>query len=380
MPAKYVIYHFITFAVMNALINDIIQVLENWAPPALQESYDNSGLICGDAQLACSGVVVCLDSTEAVIDEAIEKGYNLVVAHHPILFSGIKKLSGKTYAERAIIKAIRNNIAIYALHTNLDAVYTGVNKKIGALLGIDKPSILRKAEQHLLQLVTYVPEDSAEKVRIALFAAGAGAIGNYDECSFNLSGIGTFRPGPDSDPVLGKHGIRESVSEQRIEVILPVWKRQAVLDALWKAHPYEEVAYQYFKTENTLQDAGSGMIGLLPEAIHVDDFFRKVKSTFGGIIRYTKPNKKLVQKIAWCGGSGSFLLQDAIRNGADVFLTSDFKYHQFFDAEERILIADIGHFENEQFTIELIYTHLKDNFPNFAGCQTGIQTNPIHYF
>lgn len=365
---------------MNTRIIDVIQVLENWAPPRLQESYDNSGLICGDAHGACSGVVVCLDSTEAVIDEAIEKGYNLVVAHHPILFVGIKSLTGKTYPERTIIKAIRNNIAIYALHTNLDAIYTGVNKKIGVLLGIEKPTILRKAEQHLLQLVTYVPEDAAEKVRCAVFAAGAGAIGNYDECSFNTSGIGTFRPGPGSDPVLGNHGIREVVSEQRIEVILPTWKRQAVLDALWKAHPYEEVAFQFFKTENTTQDAGSGMIGMLPKAIPYTIFFDLLKSTFGGTIRYTKPIKTHVQKIAWCGGSGSFLLQDALRNNADVFITSDFKYHQFFDAEDRILIADIGHFENEQFTIELIYTHLKDNFPNFAGCQTGIQTNPIHYY
>jgi len=248
---------------MNARISDIIRVLENWAPPALQESYDNSGLICGDIQLPCSGVVVCLDSTEAVIQEAIDKGYNLVVAHHPILFSGIKKLTGKTYSERAIIRAIRHNIAIYALHTNLDAIYSGVNKKIGELLGIEKPVILRKAEQQLLQLVTYVPESSAETVRQALFAAGAGAIGNYDECSFNISGTGTFRPGVGSDPVLGKHGVRELVSEQRIEVILPGWKREAILEALWKAHPYEEVAYQYFKTENTLQYAGSGMIGLL---------------------------------------------------------------------------------------------------------------------
>jgi dinuclear metal center YbgI/SA1388 family protein len=365
---------------MNARISDIIRVLENWAPPALQESYDNSGLICGDIQLPCSGVVVCLDSTEAVIQEAIDKGYNLVVAHHPILFSGIKKLTGKTYSERAIIRAIRHNIAIYALHTNLDAIYSGVNKKIGELLGIEKPVILRKAEQQLLQLVTYVPESSAETVRQALFAAGAGAIGNYDECSFNISGTGTFRPGVGSNPVLGKHGVRESVSEQRIEVILPAWKREAILEALWKAHPYEEVAYQYFKTENTLQDAGSGMIGLLPEAIQIDEFLRKVKSIFGGVIRHTKPIKTHVQKIAWCGGSGSFLLPDALRNGADVLLTSDFKYHQFFDTEDRILIADIGHFENEQFTIELIYTVLKDNFPNFAGCQTGIQTNPIHYF
>ncbi len=364
---------------MNASISDIIQVLERWAPPALQESYDNAGLICGETNVPCSGVVVCLDSTEAVIDEAIEKGFNLVVAHHPILFSGIKKLSGKTYAERAVIKAIRSNIAIYALHTNLDSISHGVNRKIGEKLGIGKMEILRKSEQQLVQLVTYVPEENAETVRKAIFAAGAGAIGNYDECSFNLSGTGTFRPGPGSDPVLGNHGIRESVQEQRIEVVLPAWKKQAVLEALWKAHPYEEVAYQLFKTENALQDAGSGMIGFLPDAVPAIQFLNHVKSVFGGSVRYTAPNKPMVQKIAWCGGSGSFLLQDAVRNGADVFLTSDFKYHQFFDADNQILIADIGHFENEQFTIELIYTHLKDNFPNFAGCQTGIQTNPIHY-
>jgi dinuclear metal center YbgI/SA1388 family protein len=365
---------------MNVRINEIIQVLERWAPPSLQESYDNSGLICGEAHQYCTGVVVCLDSTEAVIDEAIEKGYNLVVAHHPILFSGIKKLTGKTYAERAVIKAIRNNIAIYALHTNLDAVLLGVNRKIGEKLGIHKMEILRKSEQELLQLVTYVPENNAEDVRKALFTAGAGAIGNYDECSFNISGMGTFRPGPGSGPVIGSIGIRESLQEQRIEVVLPKWKKQTVLEALFKAHPYEEVAYQMFKTENTLQDAGSGMVGMLNEGVSIEFFLKHVKSVFGGLIRHTEPHKPNIQKIAWCGGSGSFLLQDAIRSGADVMLTSDFKYHQFFDADKQITIVDIGHFENEQFTIELIYSHLKDNFPNFAGCQTGIQTNPIHYF
>lgn len=364
---------------MNLRIKEIIQKLETWAPPVLQEDYDNSGLICGDANLQCTGAMICLDSTPDVIQEAIQKGCNLVIAHHPIVFSGIKKLTGKNYIEKALLLAIKNDIAIYAIHTNLDNVHTGVNRKIGEMLGISTPSILRSAEGHLLQLSTYVPKEHASTVMEALFSAGAGAIGNYDNCSFTLEGTGSFRPGEASNPFSGQIGTRSYEAETRIETILPIWKKDAVFKALVDAHPYEEVAYNFVKLENPLQDTGAGMVGNFEQPIATNDLLKKIKSVFGGTIRHTTALNPHIERIAWCGGSGSFLLKDAIASGAQAFLTSDFKYHQFFDAEDKIMIIDIGHFENEQFTMQLIYDYIKDNFPNFAACLTSVQTNPIHY-
>jgi dinuclear metal center YbgI/SA1388 family protein len=364
---------------MNFTIREVTTCLEQWAPLALQEDYDNAGLLCGNSNWTCTGAMICLDSTPEVIQEAIQKGCNLVVAHHPIVFSGIKKLTGKNYIERALILAIKNDIAIYAIHTNLDNVHTGVNRKIGDMLGIKNPSILRSAEGHLLQLSVYVPNDHASQVMEALFSAGAGAIGKYDNCSFALEGTGTFRPGEDTNPFSGEIGVRRYEAETRIETILPFWKKAAVYKALVEAHPYEEVAYNFVKLENPLQETGSGMVGNFEQPISTNQLLHKIKEIFGGTLRHTAILDDQISRIAWCGGSGSFLLKDAISAGAQVFLTSDFKYHQFFDADNRILIIDIGHFENEQFTMQLIYEHLKDNFPNFAGCLTSVQTNPIHY-
>lgn len=364
---------------MQITISSIISVLERWAPPSLQESYDNSGLLTGSPDMPFTGAVVCLDATEEVILEASAKGYNMVIAHHPIVFSGLKKLNGKNYVERAIIAAIRNHVAVYALHTNLDAVHTGVNRRIGEMLEIRDMAILRPAKNQLLQLSTYIPQASAEAVRNALFEAGAGTIGQYSNCSFSLDGKGTFRADDGANPYIGNIGETHTESEVRVELIVPRWLKGNVEAALKKAHPYEVVAFNWIALENVHQEVGSGMIGTLSKPMNTLDFMNQVKGTFGGMVRHTRLLSETVQRIAWCGGSGSFLLEDALRQQVDVFLSSDFKYHQFFDAEDKILIADIGHFENEQFTMQLIYEVLNKNFPNFAGCITQVHTNPIHY-
>lgn len=364
---------------MQTTISTIIAVLEHWAPPSLQESYDNSGLLTGSPDMPFTGAVVCLDATEEVILEASAKGFNLVVAHHPIVFSGLKKLNGKNYVERAIIAAIRNNVAIYALHTNLDAVNTGVNQRIGEMLGIGDMSILRPAQNQLLQLSTYIPTASVEAVRNAMFDAGAGTIGRYSNCSFSVDGHGTFKAAEGANPFVGEIGETHTEPEVRVELVVPRWLKSSTEAALKQAHPYEVVAFNWVALENMHEDVGSGMIGSFPEPVKTIDFLKMVKDTFGGMLRHTRLLGDTVQRIAWCGGSGSFLLQDALRRKADVFLSSDFKYHQFFDADHKILIADIGHFENEQFTMQLIYEVLNKNFPNFAGCITQVHTNPIHY-
>lgn len=362
-------------------LSGIIQFLESLAPPSYQESYDNSGLLTGSPEMNITGALICLDSTEIVIDEAIQSGCNLVIAHHPIIFSGIKKLNGKNYIERVIIKAIKNDIAIYAIHTNLDNVYNGVNRMICERLGLMNLKILAPKSGILKKLVTYCPEKETDKIKNALFKAGAGNIGNYDECSFGVKGIGTFRGNEHSNPVVGTRGIRHEEHEVRVEVIFEGHKQSEILHALNSNHPYEEVAYDIYSLDNQYNNVGSGMIGELNEPMDQQTFLTHLKSSMKtSCIRYTSLSKQNILKVAVCGGSGSFLLKEAIKARADVFVTSDFKYHQFFDSEGKIMITDIGHYESEQFTKELIYTHLKQNFSTFALRLSEHNTNPINYF
>lgn len=361
-------------------ISQVIQHLERLAPLLYQESYDNSGLLTGQASWEATGALVTLDCTEAVVDEAIQAGCNLIVAHHPILFKGLKKLNGKNYVERAIIKAIKNDIAIYAIHTNLDNVLEGVNKRIADQLGLIKQRILAPRKDSLLTLVTFVPVKDTERVVQALHEAGAGQIGQYKNCSFRLTGTGTFQPSEGAQPHIGSINQLEKVKEDRVEVILPAHRERQVMTALRAHHPYEEVAYYLSRLENENQEVGAGIIGELPSPQDPMAFLQSVKTTMkAGVVRYTPVLQKTVQKVAVCGGAGSFLLPQAIAVGADVFISSDFKYHEFFDAEGKIIIADIGHFESEQYTKDLLVEVLKENFPTFAVNFSSTLTNPISY-
>jgi dinuclear metal center YbgI/SA1388 family protein len=361
-------------------IQRLLKYMEQIAPPAYQESYDNSGLIVGDPNEKITGVLLCLDSIEAVIDEAIEKGCNLVIAHHPIVFGGLKRFNGKNYIERVVIKAIKNDIAIYACHTNLDNVQAGVNAKIAEKIGLINTKILAPKSKLIKKLAVFVPANNADKVRNALFEAGAGQIGNYDEASFNSVGAGTFRAGENAKPHVGEIGKRHIEAELKIEVIFSFDKQNKIIAAMQKAHPYEEVAYNIYSLDNAHQGIGSGMIGELPEYMETLPFLQHLKETMQtDCIRYTEPLKNPVRRVAVCGGSGQFLLRQAIAQNADVFVTADFKYHQFFDAENKIVIADIGHFESEQFTIELFYDLITKKFDTFAVYCTEVNTNPVNY-
>ena len=361
-------------------LKDIITSLEHLAPPSLQEAYDNSGLITGNPDWEIRGAMLCLDSVEAVLDEAIEKKCNLIVAHHPIVFGGLKRFTGRNYVERVIIKAIKHDLAIYAIHTNLDNVVNGVNAKIAEKLGLKELQILSPKENTLSKLAVFCPQTHADEVRDALFAAGAGQLGNYDECSFNSAGIGSFKPNDLANPHVGSAGSRHREPEEKIEVMVPNYTANRVISAMKKAHPYEEVAYDLVALKNVHSGIGSGMIGSLPEPLSSDDFIKHLKEKMKvKVVRATNPVSDKVRKVAVCGGSGSFLLGEAIRQGADVFVSADFKYHQFFDADRNIQIADIGHYESEQFTMELLAEHLSRNFPKFALHFTTVNTNPINY-
>lgn len=362
-------------------IKELSQFIESFAPLHLQESYDNAGLIVGDPTAEITGVLITLDVTEEVVEEAIQHKCNLVLAHHPIVFSGLKKLTGKNYVERTVLKAIKNDVSIYAAHTNLDSVTGGVNGKICEKLGLQNCKVLQPAAGLLKKLVTFVPVDHAEKVREAVFSAGAGHIGNYDSCSFNSHGQGTFRGDDTTQPFVGEKGKHHYENEIRFETIFPAYIQNQVISALLNAHPYEEVAYDIYPLENKFQQAGMGMIGTLPNEMEESDFLSQLKETFQtGVIRHTALLNKKVKKVAVCGGAGSFLLNQAISAGADFFVSGDFKYHQFFDAENKIVIADVGHFESEQFTKELFYELLTKKFSTFAVHLSGVNTNPVFYF
>jgi dinuclear metal center YbgI/SA1388 family protein len=363
------------------LLKQITQFLETIAPLSLQESYDNAGLLTGNANMSCRGALICLDCTEAIVQEAIDKNCNLIVAHHPIIFSGLKKINGNNYVERTIIKAIKNDIAIYAIHTNLDNVLQGVNGKIAHKLGLQNVQILSQKKDILQKLIVFCPKKNVAQLSEAMFAAGAGNIGNYSECCFVSEGTGSFKPEKGANPQTGEVGKREMLSEMKIELIFPTWLQVPIIQAMKANHPYEEVAHEIINIENKNQAVGSGVVGYLPEPVAEYDFLRKLSTVFNiKVIKHTALLGKKVQKIALCGGAGSFLTAAAKAVGVDAYVTSDIKYHEFFDAENQLLLADIGHFESEQFTIDLLFELLSDKFPNFALLKTSVITNPVEYF
>jgi dinuclear metal center YbgI/SA1388 family protein len=362
-------------------IQDITSFLESVAPPVLQESYDNAGLLTGNVGWDCTGVITTLDATEEVVLEAIEKKANLIVAHHPIIFGGLRKITGKNYVEKTVITAIKNDIAIYAIHTNLDNVLHGVNAAIADKLELINQAILQPKNNTLKKLFTFVPVAHAEKVRSAIFDAGAGHISNYSECSFNTKGEGTFKPGDGTNPFIGKIGERHTEDELKLEMIFPAWLEKKILIAMMAAHPYEEVAYDIILLENHNQQVGSGLIGDLSKPVDEAVFLSLLKEKFNpSVVRHTPLRGKPVKKVALCGGTGSFLTGAAIAAGADFYISADIKYHEFFDANGRLVIADIGHFESEQFTIDLLFDILRQKFPTFAVLKTGVKTNPVRYF
>ena len=362
-------------------ISEVVACLEAYAPLAFQEDYDNSGLLIGSETQECKGILTTLDITEEVIAEAISKNCNLIVAHHPLIFKGLKKLNGKNYVERCTIAAIKNDVAIYAIHTNLDNVIDGVNKKIAEKLQLRNITILSPKENVLKKLVTFAPNKNADEIKNALFNAGAGSIGKYSECSFVTEGVGSFKAQGGAEPYVGKIGERHGENETRIEVIFSSHLEQKIIRDLKLVHPYEEVAYDIYSLDNYRNGIGSGLIGDLELPVSEEELFKRLKTVFNlKVIRHTSFLHKKVNKVAVCGGAGSFLISTAKAAGAGIYITSDIKYHEFFEAAKTILLADIGHFESEQFTIDLLADILQQKFPNFAVLKTEINTNPVQYF
>ncbi|MFL0079265.1 Nif3-like dinuclear metal center hexameric protein [Tenacibaculum maritimum] len=361
-------------------IKDITSYIEELAPLAYAEDFDNVGLLVGNYQTKVTGILVTLDTLEKTIDEAIANNCNLIVSFHPIIFSGLKKLNGNNYVERVVLKVIQNNIAIYATHTALDNSNNGVSAKMGEVLGLQNLKVLLPKKGLIKKLTTYVPPTEANHLRKALFEAGAGTIGNYSNCSFNVEGKGSYKGNDNSNPVKGEKGVYVFEEESCISVTFNSYLEQKILKALFNVHPYEEVAYEIITLNNYNQNVGMGMIGELPEEMKEADFLPFVKKTMNtNCIRHSQLLQKPIKKVALLGGSGSFAIDNAIRSGADAYISADFKYHEFFKAEKKILLADIGHYESEQFTKNLLVEYLTKKFTNFAIILSEESTNPIYY-
>ncbi|WP_321480301.1 Nif3-like dinuclear metal center hexameric protein [uncultured Bacteroides sp.] len=361
-------------------IKEVVSALERFAPLPLQDGWDNSGLQIGLTDAETTGALLCLDVTEAVLDEAIASGCNLIISHHPLLFKGFKSITGKDYIERCVLKAIKNDLAIYSAHTNLDNAQGGVNFKIAEKIGLKNIRILEEKENSLLKLVTFVPFAQADNVRKRLFSAGCGNIGNYDSCSFNMKGEGTFQAKEGTNPFCGTIGNVHHEGEVRIETILPVFKKSEVERALIEAHPYEEPAYDFYSLQNAWKQSGAGIVGELESPETELEFLKRIKKIFEvGCLKHNKLLGREIQTIAICGGSGAFLLGNAIASKADVFITGEMKYHDYFGHDSDILIAEIGHYESEQYTKEIFYSIIRDLFPNFTVLISKINTNPIKY-
>ncbi len=361
-------------------VNDIAKILEELAPLAHAEEFDNVGLLVGDPNMKVEGVLVTLDTLENVVDEAIEKKCNLIVSFHPIIFKGLKRLTGSNYVERVVLKAVSNNIAIYSMHTALDNSKMGVNAKICEVLGLKNPEILIPRTKSIKKLITYAPMADAEKVKTALFQAGAGEIGKYSNCSYSSEGIGSFKPENGANPTIGNVGEVHFEKETQISVIYSFEKEKSILNALFDAHPYEEVAYEVLTLDNTNQDLGMGMIGTLDAEMDEKEFLLLVKERMhASVVRHSKLLGKKVKRVAVLGGSGAFAIGSAKKAKADVYVTSDLKYHEFYQAENQLVIADIGHFETEQFTKDLLVDYLTKKIPNFAVSLSESITNPIKY-
>jgi dinuclear metal center YbgI/SA1388 family protein len=362
-------------------IKELLPILEQLAPLSYAEDFDNVGLLVGDKEAEVTGILVCHDALESVIDEAIAANCNFIVCFHPILFSGLKKITGKNYVERSVIKAIKNDIAIYAVHTALDNHKDGVNKIFCDALGLINAKILIPKQNFIQKLITYTVPENAEKLRNSLFKAGAGTIGNYENCSFNSNGFSTYQGNENSNPVVGNKGELTQTNEVKIEVTVEKYLQSKILKALFSNHVYEEVAYEIYDIQNTHQNIGLGMIAELETPLNERDFLQMVKDKMQcGGIRHSNFIGKNIRKVAVLGGSGSFAIQNAISQGADAFLTADLKYHQFYESENQILIADIGHFESERYTKNYIVDFLKEKISNFAIVLSQENTNPVKYF
>jgi dinuclear metal center YbgI/SA1388 family protein len=368
-------------------VAEIAAALEAWAPPASKLDYDNVGLQVGDARREAASVLVALDLTAAVVEEARETGADLVVTHHPLLFRPLKKLTADDPAGALALRLAEHGIAYYAIHTNLDAAPGGVSFALAGRLGLEGIRFLEPSEESLVKLVTFAPAAHAEAVRRAMAEAGAGHIGDYEACAFTIRGTGHFRPGERANPFIGEAGgAEEAVEEVRIEAEVMRWDLGRVVRAMKAAHPYEEVAYDVYPVEQPATRVGFGAVGFLQAPTTLEAFLAVVAARLdAAALRYSGDPAMPVRTVAVCGGAGASLIPRALAAGADAFVTADVTYHRFFeplDAEgrPRMALVDAGHYETEALTEPLLVDWLAHHFPDLAVRKTRHRTSPMRTF
>ena len=364
---------------LHMKVKEITDAIESMAPLHLQESWDNAGMQVGNPNSEVTGILLCTDVREETVDEAIERGFNMIISHHPLLFRGLKKIVGRTYQERVVAKAIKHDITIYCAHTNMDSARGGVNFKMAEKLGLKNVSVLDPQQGTLLKVVVFVPMSHVTQVETAMCDAGAGHLGDYDNCSYKLEGIGQYRPLEGAHPVAGEVAELHSEPETRIEVLVNKALCGRVVAAMLKAHPYEEPAFDIIALENEDSYSGLGVIGDI-EPQDAKAFLERVKTAFEVVtLRYSGDLDRRVSRIAMCGGAGAEFIGKALALGADVYITGDMKYHEFQGNEDRIIIADIGHYESEHYTKEIFYDVIQKKNPNFAVDFAKSEKNQVKY-
>lgn len=348
---------------MPVKCKNITRLMDMIAPPSLASSWDNVGLLIGDEEAFVSSLLISLDVNHDVIDEAVESGSNLIITHHPVIFSPIKSLNVKNYRENMIHRIIYNKINVFSAHTNLDASQYGINDFLAKKLGLRDVELLEKSySEKLYKIAVYVPQGYEDRVRDAMISMGAGSLGNYRGCTFSTEGTGTFMPLEGSAPFIGKKGVMEYVKETRIETIASSDNLDAVVDSMLKAHPYEEVAYDVFSLLKCEKEYGFGRIGYLKSPVSLETLCNVVKQVLHiDSVDVTGPLHKEIKKVAICSGSGGDFIKRAYDAGCDAYITGDIKYHQACDARDMGLsLIDGGHFATENIYMAELYNYMKE--------------------
>ena len=362
-------------------IKEVIQFLEQKFPLHWQEDFDNCGVQCGDKERELTGIVVCFDMSEAVIDEALAQGSNMVISHHPIIYKhGLKKIEPTNRVGKIIYKALENKILLYSMHTNIDSGKAGGNVLFAKKLELQNLSVLVPKENQFCKLVVFVPAENSALLKEAMFKIGCGNIGNYSHCSYSCEGIGSFKPLTGVNPHIGKHNRLERVDEERIEMIFPKNIKRQVIETLYGHHPYEEPAFDIITLENQNREVGLGRIGLLPTSMLAKDFILYIKEKLNlDFVKFSGNRDAEIKKVAVCGGGGASFISEALTAGVNAYITGDLKYHDFFIPENKMLLIDIGHFEGEHFIREIITSLLQENFNTFATHFTEVEIPVIHH-
>lgn len=365
---------------MSIICDDIAGFMEEFAPTFLAEDWDNVGLLVGSRSQEVRRVLVCLEVSAKVVEEAVSKKIDLILSHHPMIFKGLKRIVADDFSGGLLYKLIRNNIGVYSAHTNLDVTDHGINEHLADIMGLKNAKNLNPYQsEDLYKVVVFVPERDVDRVREAMCSAGAGWLGNYSDCTFMTKGTGTFKPLEGTHPYIGTQGTLEKVDEYRLETVVPKSRMGCVISAMLKAHPYEEVAYDTYLLKLKGKEYGLGKYGSLEVPMSFDAFVRHVKNKLNiSTVRLIGQPPKEVQTAAVFCGAFDDNFSAVVRNRIDVLIAGDVKHHTAFDmAAAGICVIDAGHFATERIMVPHLTEILSKKFPELEVIASEVEEDPI---